>query len=212
MKPIASKHVISKTSALSEETKMNILVADLVRIMRNVSPLCCSTERTDYVQHFVKRLQFSGYPQKDRIEIYQKASQKYKRIVDNCNNGKCPMYRGKFWNRQTRDEERSKKRNKWFAKGDFETVLFMDATPRSELAKECRNIMKEAELKIRVVERSGKPLKRYLARSDPFKTPNCENEECRVCKTDPTLNCKTRDAIYEIKMYLWRKLYRRNST
>ena len=39
MKPIASKHVISKTSALSEETKMNILVADLVRIMRNVSPL-----------------------------------------------------------------------------------------------------------------------------------------------------------------------------
>ena len=90
------------------------------------------------------------------------------------------MYRGKFWNRQTRDEERSKKRNKWFAKGDFETVLFMDATPRSELAKECRNIMKEAELKIRVVERSGKPLKRYLARSDPFKTPNCENEECRA--------------------------------
>ena len=75
----------------------------------------------------------------------------------------------------------------------------MDATPRSVLAKECRKIMKEAELKIRVVERSGKSLKQYLARSDPFKTPNCGNEESCVCKTDPTLNCKTRDAVYEIK-------------
>ena len=199
MKPIASKHVINKNSALSQETKINILVADLVRIMRNVSPLCSNTERTEHVQHFINRLQFSGYPQKDRITIFQKANQKYNKIVDNDISGKCPMYRGKFWNRQVRDEEKSKKRNTWFAKGGFETVLFVDATPRSELAKECRGILKEAELKIKVVEKSGKLLKRYLTRSDPFKLLNCESEECYVCKVNPTLNCKTRDAVYEIK-------------
>ena len=49
------------------------------------------------------------------------------------------------------------------------------------------------------MERSGKLLKRYLARSDPFKPLDCESEECRVCKANPTLNCKTRDAVYEIK-------------
>ena len=103
--------------------------------MRNVSPLCSNTERTEHVQHFINRLQFSGYPQKDRITIFQKANQKYNRIVDNDISGKCPMYRGKFWNRQVRDEEKSKKRNTWFAKGGFETVLFVDATSRSELAK-----------------------------------------------------------------------------
>jgi len=58
--------------------------------------------------------------------------------------------------------------------------------------------MKEAERRIRVEQRAGKALKQYLVRSDPFKAPNCENEDWRVCKTDPALNCKTRDAIYQI--------------
>ena len=84
-------------------------------------------------------------------------------------------------------------------KGGFQTVLFVDATPRSELGERCRGILKEAELKIKVVERSGKLLKRYLARSDQFKPLNCESEECQVCKVNPTLDCKTRDAVYEIK-------------
>ena len=156
MKPIASKHFISKNSPLSQEMKMSILVADLVRIMRNVSPLCSNTERTEHIQHFINRLQFSGYPQKDRIAIFQKANQKYKKIVNNDKDGKRPMYCGKFWNRQIRDEEKSKKRSTWFTKGGFETVLFVDATPRSELAKECRGILQDAELKIKVLERSGK--------------------------------------------------------
>ena len=49
------------------------------------------------------------------------------------------------------------------------------------------------------MEESGKLLKNYLTRSDPFKHLNCANEECHVCKVNPTLNCKTRDAVYEIK-------------
>ena len=75
----------------------------------------------------------------------------------------------------------------------------MDATPRSEVAKECRGILKEAELKIKLVEKSGKHPKRYLTRSEPFKPLNCESEECYVCKVNPTLNCNTRDAVYEIR-------------
>ena len=61
------------------------------------------------------------------------------------NSGYVPLFPGTPKRpSQVRDEERSKKRNTWFAKGDVETVLFVDATtPRSELAKECRKIMKE---------------------------------------------------------------------
>ena len=98
-----------------------------------------------------------------------------------------------------RGEEWSKNWNTLFTKGRFETVLFVYATPRSEQAKECREILKDAELKIKVVERSGKLLKRNLTRSDPFKPLNREIEEYRVCKANPTSNCKTTDAIYEIK-------------
>ena len=78
IKPIASKHAINKNFALSQETKIYILVADLVRIMRNVSPPRSNTERTEHGQHFVSRLQFSGYPQKDRITIFQNTNQNYK--------------------------------------------------------------------------------------------------------------------------------------
>ena len=49
------------------------------------------------------------------------------------------------------------------------------------------------------MQRSGKPLKRYLARSDPFRSLNCDGEECHMCKISPTSNCKTRDAAYKIK-------------
>eukprot|EP00794_Sanderia_malayensis_P004077 gene4077-4631_t len=168
MKPMASKQVLNKDSALSQESKTNILVADLVKVMRNVSPLCSNIERTKHIQRFVNWLQFSGYPQKDGISIYKRANQNCMKIVENDNNGICPMYRGKFWNRLERVEERCRKRNTWFEKGDYETLLFVDATPGSQLAKECRKIMKAAELKIKVIERSGKPLRKYLTRSDPF--------------------------------------------
>ena len=59
--------------------------------------------------------------------------------------------------------------------------------------------MKEAEIKIKVVERSDKLLKRNLTRPDQFKFLNYEREECHVRKINPTLNCKTKDADYEIK-------------
>ena len=46
MKPMSNKGVIHRNSALTMRTKMNILVADLIRVMRNVSPLCKESERT----------------------------------------------------------------------------------------------------------------------------------------------------------------------
>ena len=55
MKKIASKSVINKDSAISQDAKVNILVADLVRIMRNVSKHCEMNERTQHVQHFLNK-------------------------------------------------------------------------------------------------------------------------------------------------------------
>ena len=44
-KSMANKLVIHRNSALSDNTKMAILVADLLRIMKNVSKLCSEQER-----------------------------------------------------------------------------------------------------------------------------------------------------------------------
>ena len=83
MKPISSKHVKNKTSALTLQSKMNILVADLLRIMRNISPSCNKTERTIHNQHFLHRMQYSGYNMNDRISVYRRAMKKYEKIINN---------------------------------------------------------------------------------------------------------------------------------
>ena len=73
MKKIASQNVINKKSALSMQAKISILVADLVRVMRNVSEQCNREERSRHIQHFIQRIQFSGYTQEDKVLVYKKA-------------------------------------------------------------------------------------------------------------------------------------------
>ena len=99
MKPMANKGVIHRDSALSMRTKVQILIADLVRVMRNISPLVTHTERKKHVQHFMDRLQHSGYSVKERKEVYIKAKRKYDRMVTDDENGITPMYRHKEWER-----------------------------------------------------------------------------------------------------------------
>ena len=96
MKKIAGQRVTSKGSALSMQTKISILVSDLVRVMRNVSEPCDEKGRSTPVQHYIHRMQFSGYPQEDRVLVYKKARKVFENIVERDRIGECPMYRGKF--------------------------------------------------------------------------------------------------------------------
>ena len=86
------------------QTKISILVSDLVRVMRNVSQLCDEKERSMHVQHYIHRMQFSGYPQEDRVLVYKKAKKVFDNIVERDRGGECPMYRGKFWQINERDK------------------------------------------------------------------------------------------------------------
>ena len=92
MKRMSNRKVISKSSALSYTTKINVLVADLVRIMRNVSPLLDKTERTSHVQYFIKRMQLSGYNINDRLKVYNLAKARYNKIIKEDQDGLVPMY------------------------------------------------------------------------------------------------------------------------
>ena len=77
MKPMSNKYVVHKESAMSQKSKINILTSDLVRIMRNISELCKPEEREIKIQHYIHRLQYSGYTKKERIMIYKNAKKIY---------------------------------------------------------------------------------------------------------------------------------------
>ena len=64
------------------------------------------------------------------------------------------MYGGNFGSMKGGKRRRQKK-NRWYEKGGYETVMFVDATPSGELAAECKKALESSELNIQAVERSG---------------------------------------------------------
>ena len=58
-KEFGNKQVILRESAMSFSKKINIIVNDLVRVMRNVSRLCPKSEWENKVQRYILRLQVS---------------------------------------------------------------------------------------------------------------------------------------------------------
>ena len=85
-------------------------------------------------------------------------------IVERDRVGQCSPYRSKFWQRRERDKRNFDKRYNWYKRGGHETVVFVEATPNGQLAKAYRKALKEASLKIPVVERAGASMKKMLAK------------------------------------------------
>ena len=93
----------------------------------------------------------------------------YNQLVELDANGEKPLYRPREWRALGWERERRKSHDNWFRKGDFDTVVFVPATPSSQLRLRYMRKIKATEFKIKVVEQSGTTLKAMLQRSDPFK-------------------------------------------
>ena len=76
MKDVSSRHVINHRSAHPEEMKINVLVNEALRILRNCSEHLPNQVKTSHLQYLVNRMQFSGYPQSYRYEVMARAFKK----------------------------------------------------------------------------------------------------------------------------------------
>ncbi len=199
MKAVSSRFVIHNNSAISSCTKINILVNDLIRVMKNISPHVKKEERNRHIQYYMYRLQFSGYSKEDRIKVYRKAKKRFDEMIRDSTIGDNPIYRSKFWKLNERQKEKENKKNTWYKKKGFKSTFFVNATPNERLSLECQKVLNEVGLPIKVIEKSGKTIKSHLMKSDPFKNKECEDETCPVCSGDNRINCKTRDVVYELK-------------
>ena len=126
-----------------------------------------------HVNHMMLRLQYSGYDQKFRTEVVLSALKAYNRMIELDASGEQPLYRPREWKRLERAQEKRRKRNSWYRKGGFDTVVFVPATPGFQLKSRYIEEIEGAGFKIKVVEQSGVTLKRMLQRSDPFREKEC---------------------------------------
>ena len=197
-KPMSNAFVTHKDSAMSTRTKESVLVADLTRVMRNISFQCTAEERREKVQHYMARLQYSGYNMEERVKVYRTAKKRFDEMLKKDETGTEPLYRSKNWNRAERNEETRRKKGSWFKGNGSEAVYFVDATPESQLADLCRKEFERAGLKIKVVERTGRSVKRTLVKSNPFKKRGCGRDRCQVCALGGDVDCKARGIHYKI--------------
>ena len=68
-----------------------------------------------------------------------------------------------------------------------------------ELKKRYENIVRTGSHKIKIVELTGRTLKRVLQKSDPFEKRNCEEEDCFVCSTHGKGHCRKSSITYKVK-------------
>ena len=193
-KAMSSKHVLHKESAISRGSKINILVNELLRVMRNTSLRVQQEEKDKHIQHFINKMQFSGYNQEDRVQVYQKAKRKFE---EKTRGREVYPHVDKATRMKESTREKVQKRKEWFKQGKYKGVFYVDATPGGSLAKECQKVLDRCDIPIKTMEKTGDSIKKLLTKSNPFKPNNCGDPSCPVCTRDCKINCRSSDVVYQ---------------
>ena len=197
MKDVSSRYLIHAKSSHPYTMKLNVLVNEGLRILRNTSIYIGWEEARNHLQHFVNRMQFSGYDKTIKAKVIQKILQKYDAKIRTYNEvGK--MYRSR---KEQYDERRKLKdlnKSRWYNTEKYDSVLFVDVTKNSELMREVQQCCKKYKMKVKVVEKMGRTIKSELQRSNPFDLKSCGRNNCTICKLEMKIDCRTRGCVYEM--------------
>ena len=203
MKEVSSKSVISREAALAITSKRTILTQECLRVILNCHQLVGWERITQHLNFFMARMQAGGYDKEFRFQVLKSAVDAYETKKEAESNGGTPLYRPRGWRRCERRREREKKKGDWFKKGNKESVMFIPATPNSELKKKIQEEVDRSGFRIKVVEKSGTRLVRLLQRNDPFKKKNCRDaRQCMVCEGgdgEEGGDCRESGVTYKIK-------------
>ena len=202
-KEIGNKAVTNAKSAMSMQSKRNILTAEMLRVLLRCSPLLDWNITAKHASEMNRRMQHSGYNHQFRKQVTSAALNKYKNIVQKDKTGECPRYRNKEWKKHERNKKKQQNKTKWFKKGkaNYKAVIFVPATPNSELQKQYNKVIKKHKVNIKVIEKAGKQIKTIFQKSDPFKPEKCQDTECFPCQTNnngKSTNCRKDGIVYQI--------------
>ena len=134
MKEVSSRAVINSESSHSESMKLNVMVNETMRILKNCSEYLEWEEIASHITYFVRRLQFSGYSQQFRYNVINKAFQKYdnikrERSARTYNVGESTV--------ETKAKNGVSNKKKWYARDNkYESVMFIQPTKGSKMRNE----------------------------------------------------------------------------
>ena len=199
-KPVASKAVVNSESAMPLKDRRTVLTQEILRIILRCSPLLPWERVKEHIEHYMLRMQFSGYSEQIRKQVLHSAVKAYRKIRSKVDKGERPLYRRKHWKQKERIKEKRQCKEEWFkSKKDDEymSVLFVQPTEKSELKKMYEEIVQKSNCKVRIIERAGVSVKKKLQKSYPFLKEKCD-ETCFVCMSEGKGNCKRSNVTYQI--------------
>ena len=94
---------------------------------------------------------------------------------------------------------KEKEKNNWFSKnGKYKSVMFVDATPNSELKNRVQKSANKNKVPVKVIEKVNNSIKRNIQKSNPFPILHCGREDCMMCKLKCKTSCRIRGIVYEL--------------
>ena len=206
MKDVASRLVMASRSAHGENTKRNVMVNELCRIMKNCSLYIPWEEVAQKLSYYVRRMEYSGYEEQFRYTVVKMALGRHKRRLGRWLE-EGTMY-AEYRSDRERRESRNEKKRDWY-KNDkkYDSVMFVQPTEGSELKKRVQQIAKKNGVKLKVVEKAGQTAKKVLQRSNPFGRKRCSRDDCIVCESGKPGECRNRGCGYQLMCKEDRKKY-----
>ena len=108
--------------------KVNVLVNEALRILRNCSEHLPDEVKTSHLQYLVNRMQFSGYPQSHRHEVIARAFKKHRENKHRQESG---------------EPRRIRNKRTWYNEEKYDGVMFVDTTENGELKKSVDCVQEE---------------------------------------------------------------------
>lgn len=207
MKDVSSRYLMHARSSHPNVMKVNVLVNEGLRILRNTSVYLGWNEARTHLQHFVKRMQFSGYDKAMRAKVLQKILRKHdEKMQTYAETNK--RYRSREEQYDERRKVKEAKKSGWYDKERYDGVLFVDVTEDGDMMREILRSCKRNKMKVKVIEKMRSTVKDELQRSNPFKIGKCGRESCVLCRMNTGVDCRTRGCVYQMRCKECSRKYR----
>ena len=129
--------LISKNSAMPYKTKRASLSCEALRRLRNCSRELPWAQKAEILSEFSHKLMLSGWDAEARHDFIMAGVTGYKKQLERADAGVCPLYRPWDWEREARDKKKLLTKTSWYRPQD--AVMFVPATPNSELRNKIQN-------------------------------------------------------------------------
>ena len=233
-KPTNSNVTLQRRTAMGEDSKMQILSNDLIRRLKNSAEELGNGAKVTIVDDYSQKLLNSGFRGEQLQRIIINGIKGYESRVKRCVEQGTKLHRSStdsqgarvrrkllakscwFKKRRKREEYDNKEQSrgtgfkcstrgsKYNKELEVKSIIFVEQSPKGELAKRLRESLKDMEqtlgFRVKVVERTGRSLGSKFPLSNLWNGSKCGRGDCTTCEQggeEELPDCTKQNLVYE---------------